>query len=90
MVDETTTEQLVEPQAAAIEELRSEVSYVQRLLSDLQSRLNAVCSEWSQQAETIRRLQIELEQVTRERDSYLETTKAETEAIVEFWSRYDG
>jgi hypothetical protein len=29
--------------------------------SDLQSRFNAVCSEWSQQAETIRRLQIELD-----------------------------
>jgi uncharacterized coiled-coil protein SlyX len=29
--------------------------------SDLQSRLNAVCSEWVQQAETIRRLQIELD-----------------------------
>jgi len=27
----------------------------------LQSRLNAVCSEWVQQAETIRRLQIELD-----------------------------
>ena len=28
---------------------------------DLQSRLNAVCSEWVHQAETIRRLQIELD-----------------------------
>lgn len=89
-------ETIRDTQAATIEELRSEVSYVQNLLGterrrvtqleelvgslrtineaqekafeaagqhngDLQSRLNAVCSEWSQQAETIRRLQIELD-----------------------------
>ena len=79
-----------------IEELRSEVSYVQRLLgesrqrvthleelvaslrtineaqeksfrlagqanTDLQHRLNVVSAEWAEQAETIRRLQIELD-----------------------------
>jgi chromosome segregation ATPase len=79
-----------------IEELRSEVSYVQRLLcesrqrvtqleelvgslrtineaqekafnaagkanTDLQHRLNVVAAEWAEQAETIRRLQIELD-----------------------------
>lgn len=86
----------VEPDAATIEELRSEVSYVQRLLgesnrkvtqlkdlvgslraineaqekafeaagkenTDLQHRLNVVATEWAEQAETIRRLQIELD-----------------------------
>jgi len=86
----------VEPDAATIEELRSEVSYVQRLLgesnrkvtqledlvgslraineaqekafeaagkanTDLQHRLNVVAAEWAEQAETIRRLQIELD-----------------------------
>jgi len=92
-----------EPDAATIEELRSEVSYVQRLLgesnlafintlrkvtqledlvgslraineaqekafeaagkenTDLQHRLNVVATEWAEQAETIRRLQIELD-----------------------------
>jgi len=85
-----------EPQAATIEELRSEVSYVQRLLgesrqrvtqleelvaslrtinrgcenavrdagkanTDLQHRLNVVAAEWAEQAETSRRLQIELD-----------------------------
>ena len=85
-----------EPDAATIEELRSEVSYVQNLLgesrqrvtqledlvgslraineaqekafeaagkenTDLQHRLNVVATEWAEQAETIRRLQIELD-----------------------------
>ena len=85
-----------EPNAATIDELRSEVSYVQRLLgesrqrvtqleelvaslrtinvtqekaftaagkanTDLQHRLNVVAAEWAEQAETIRRLQIELD-----------------------------
>lgn len=89
-------EQQPEPQAATIEELRSEVSYVYRVLSasrervthleelvgslrtinvaqekafnaankandDLQHRLNVVAAEWAEQAETIRRLQIELD-----------------------------
>lgn len=85
-----------QPHAAAIEELRSEVSYAQRLLgesrqrvtqleelvaslrtinrgcrnavrdagkanTDLQHRLNVVAAEWAEQAETIRRLQSELD-----------------------------